>query len=91
MIKVVAASTDILPVENNTMHIYPNPASDFIIVELSGASAAKVEILNLAGNRVLSKEIISAGKIDITTLSQGLYLLKINIGGKFYTKKIMVK
>ncbi|MDR2683379.1 MAG: T9SS type A sorting domain-containing protein, partial [Dysgonamonadaceae bacterium] len=87
-IKVVSA-TGILPVENNTLRIYPNPASDFIVVELSGASTAKVEILTSTGNRVLSQEISSSGKMDISTLPKGLYLLRVNTGGKFYTEKIV--
>jgi autotransporter-associated beta strand protein len=88
-IKVVSSSIGISPVENNPLHIYPNPASDFIVVELPGASTAKVEILNLPGSRVLSQEISSSGKVDITRLPKGLYLLKINAGGKSHTKKII--
>jgi hypothetical protein len=88
-IKVTTITAITSPVENYAVHIYPNPASDFIVIELSGASTAKVEILNLTGNRVLSQEILSSGKMDITTLPKGLYLLRVNIGGEVHTEEII--
>jgi hypothetical protein len=55
--------------------IYPNPATDFIRVKFNKDS--KVEVFNLIGE---SFEVIIAGDnlIDISSLSRGIYVLKIS-------------
>jgi formylglycine-generating enzyme required for sulfatase activity len=65
--------------------LYPNPAGDFINIKTSGFNEQlSIEIYNLLGERVLNtlpapllleREI----KIDVSSLSSGLYFLKINI------------
>jgi hypothetical protein len=55
--------------------VYPNPATDFIRVKFS--KDAKVEVFNLIGE---SFHVIVAGDnlIDISSLSRGIYVLKIS-------------
>ncbi len=68
-------------------NIYPNPASDFINVELlqNGNSNINISIFNTTGQKVMSKMIggtegMNIDKIDISTLAPGNYLIKVDNG-----------
>lgn len=58
--------------------IYPNPAHDFIMVEMSNIQDAHMELYNISGKCVLSQNIISQNsKINIAKFENGFYWLKI--------------
>ena len=62
-------TTDVNGVEeatSNTLTIYPNPANDFINVDKT------VKIYDLCGKLVIK----GSGKIDVSTLSEGMYFVK---------------
>jgi hypothetical protein len=63
---------------NPTLHIYPNPASQSIRVEVAGNSQQvyAVEVIDMLGNAVLHYRIAPTGQqIDISTLANGIYTL----------------
>ena len=66
----------------NTMNVYPNPANDFIFINLNESS--EISIFDLLGNEVLHTN--TNGKIDVSSLTNGIYFL--NINGK--TAKLMI-
>lgn len=67
--------------------LYPNPASSMINVK-SREEIDLITIINSSGGKVLkTKENI----IDVSTLSNGLYLVKIQIGEKEVIKKLIKK
>jgi len=55
---------------------YPNPVKDKLHFELSG-SRLGVVIMSTTGAECISTTLTSSGAIDVTSLSQGLYLLKL--------------
>ena len=62
-------TTDVNSVEeatSNTLTVYPNPANDFINVDKT------VKIYDLCGKLVMK----GSGKIDVSTLSEGMYFVK---------------
>jgi hypothetical protein len=62
--------------ENDNLKIYPNPASD--VINFSGLNSETViSIYNVLGEKVLTKSIKQNSTIDITTLTPGIYLLKV--------------
>ncbi len=65
--------------ESNRFKISPNPAKDFItITSENTAGLVTLEILTIAGQSVIVKDIYGLKEnIDITSLSSGLYLIKI--------------
>jgi hypothetical protein len=70
--------------EANDLFIYPNPASEYLQVELPGNSCeAEIQVLNIMGQTVRDISY-SDGKLNITELEQGIYLLKIDMGKKQY-------
>ncbi|MEO9532691.1 MAG: T9SS type A sorting domain-containing protein [Crocinitomicaceae bacterium] len=67
-------------------NIFPNPATDFV---MSTQTNITFEIFDLSGKRVISDKSID-GKIDITDLTEGVYLIKMTSQeGIVNTKKFM--
>jgi len=67
--------TGIENVAINQLSIYPNPAKDEIFIK-SELQIGKVEIYSLAGSLIIS-ECNFNGKISVSDLLQGIYLLKV--------------
>lgn len=80
LMECTALSVDDLA-EEASFSIYPNPARDFITIELNENSTSinSIEIINFSGQRVYSDENISSSKLRIDTdrLEAGVYLLNI--------------
>ena len=58
--------------------ISPNPAQNVFHVNLSENKTANLEIYDIQGSLLLSKNIISEERIDVSFLSSGLYFIVIN-------------
>jgi len=69
--------TSIEPLSVNPCKVfYPNPAKDKITIE---AAAGHLSLLNLTGRDVLTREITEPKTvIDISTLHQGIYIVKLS-------------
>jgi hypothetical protein len=69
------------PAVEKALAIYPNPAHDYAYVNLGGTveHAGNINIVDLAGRSVLSSEVLpgySIYKLDISSLSQGVYMVQ---------------
>jgi len=75
----VIAVNALLP---NNLHVYPNPAHDALLVRGAGARAngAHYSIRSMAGRELLSGTL-QEGRIDIRTLSSGVYLVLLDGDG----------
>ena len=82
----------VLGVEENTLNtfsVYPNPTTDVLNIK-SSKEIDNVTVFNLLGQNVASftkNEIINSS-IDLSELSQGLYLVKITSGNKTQTLRV---
>ncbi len=64
--------------ENDIM-VYPNPVSNYITIDKEFANPPTYEIYSTTGKLILSGQIDSANQtIDLSTISSGIYLLKID-------------
>lgn len=62
----------------NTMFVYPNPARDFIKIANNSKENQILSIYSIDG-RMLVKQNYSANEgIDISSLKEGLYIVKLN-------------
>jgi len=76
------------PIENKVA-VYPNPASDYLIVSgLEGIS--KVEIYTVTGQLVQTENFDNETRMKLD-LNTGMYLVKVTNGVQTSTKKIIVK
>lgn len=71
----------------STFHLYPNPATDEIII--SGCEPESIILFDLLGKVVTTDIDFQSNKVNISKLPDGIYLLKvISKDGKVYTNKI---
>ncbi|MFH2096406.1 MAG: PKD domain-containing protein, partial [Bacteroidota bacterium] len=81
--------------ESGKIIIFPNPANDFLNVEFRdmNGSDANIAIIDMTGRMISTKtEDYGNGlyKINLQTLSDGIYFVTINLDGRKYTRKISV-
>lgn len=62
--------------------VYPNPAQEYVVVELSGIEEAVLEVFDLSGRRYIQEKLNKTSRIDLTELANGAYLYRINKEGK---------
>lgn len=70
---------------------YPNPVNEVLTIQ-SQVTIKSVDVYNLMGQVVLKSSTISNGKIDLSALNSGIYLVKATFdGGHTETLKIVKK
>lgn len=79
------STNDILASKFNT---FPNPANDVVQIATS-LEINKVEMYNVLGKKVTTSFNQDNNNVDISTLSKGIYVLKITSGQSTITKKII--
>ncbi len=68
----------ILKYHLNNLNIYPNPTNDIINIEgLISNESTTINIYDLQGKLILTKELIEQGSIDISDLNNAVYIIKI--------------
>ena len=74
----------------NSFSIYPNPAKgQFVNIDSGQAGILQVTIFNILGNKVFQKGI-SNKLLDISSISRGIYLMKIYQNNTSVTKKLII-
>ena len=83
----------------NLDNVYPNPTSGNLTIEFttSSAQAVSVSVINLIGEQVatLFEGTVVVGQhreiADLSDLSAGIYMLRIDMNGKTVTRKLIVE
>ena len=71
--------------------IFPNPSNDIITIRNNVSEAYKAEIFDILGNRIKTLNIQTLDyKLDVRYFETGIYLIRFNIKGSVFTKKIVV-
>ncbi|QOW11319.1 T9SS type A sorting domain-containing protein [Kaistella flava (ex Peng et al. 2021)] len=68
--------------------IYPNPVKNIVTIT-NADKLTNVEVYNAAGQKVKSSEVLKNNQLDLSGLSKGAYILKINNAGKTETIKFI--
>jgi hypothetical protein len=71
--------------------VYPNPARDYIQIESKDEQISSLEMFTVLGGKLSSNTKLKNNRMDISHLSSGMYLLKINVGQKSTIKRIIVQ
>jgi len=90
-----------LPGEEPTdfgMDIYPNPASDYVNVEISGLfNTSQIQIYDIAGKRIINQAVLNESqngsftkRVNVSQLHNGIYILKLVDDEKELTRKLIV-
>ncbi len=76
-ILTVNISTGVESLTGGYPEIYPNPAENYLHIDMDNLSPCVIQILDLSG-RVVINNVLNGNVIDISSLKSGFYLLKIN-------------
>jgi hypothetical protein len=83
-----------LPLQTGQLHIYPNPARDYVVCTAENTDMAnpKTEIYNILGERLSPEIQVLNNKVVINTgtLPGGLYFIRISDNGIDYTGKVVL-
>ena len=75
--------------QNDLLQVYPNPAQEFLNVQIPNQiNAEQISIVDLSGRIVA--QINHSNQIQVSHLANGTYFLKIESVGQHWTKKIQV-
>jgi len=70
------------------LKIYPNPASDYVIIDI-GNNSCEFELIDISGKVILSV-IDSENKINIRSIPVGIYLYHVVIHNQEYKGKLVI-
>jgi len=101
-INITAAKGNILYTENQVesnplsnqifdyFTTYPNPATDYININLLENQLANVKVYNVTGSLVLNQDIdYTNTEINVSDLSKGTYIIKVTDGQKEHSSKFI--
>ncbi|MBI4945675.1 MAG: thiol protease/hemagglutinin PrtT [Bacteroidetes bacterium] len=74
--------------------IFPNPTSDYIIIKSDISPFDKsysIDICNIYGETIVSQKCKFISKIDMSSFSKGIYIVKIYSESKIISKKIILE
>lgn len=79
------------PVIAEGITLYPNPAHEQMTIESKGMTIDKMEVMNIVGQLVFVVEPrTSKVLLSTETFDQGVYLVRLHIGGQVVTKRFEV-
>ncbi len=75
---------------DNDFVIYPNPASNFIIIKNNSSKNFNLKIFDLTGRIILTKDVSNyTEKIDLSEFTKGVYIIRISSNNKIYNSKFI--
>lgn len=77
--------------DHGNLKFYPNPADDILYLDgLSQSGQSELLVYSLAGTLV-QRELVNNGRVDIASLSPGIYLLEIRNDDQVKKEKLVVQ
>jgi hypothetical protein len=74
---------------NSNVIVYPNPTNRYFNIKHDLITLDRVSIYNISGQTILSIENYNNNPIDISSVSVGFYMIKIETKDKIITQKIL--
>lgn len=76
---------------NTDFIIYPNPAKNgFVNITSTGSETIQAKVYDILGKQVINAAVAS-GRLDVSTLNIGVYIVKLTEGTATTTKKLIVQ
>ena len=94
-IKIGLSITNENQLDNISINIYPNPANDFIVIQVNSLvkKSINVELFDITG-KIIQKSIIYPGStithLDTRSLHNGQYIVRFTSNNKSVVKKVMI-
>lgn len=74
-------TNSVAQVTPDEISVYPNPAKDFIQIDFR-SNQGKLSVFDITGKLLVTRNITSTEKVDVSNLSQGTYLYRIEWNGE---------
>ena len=88
---VVEGTLGLNDVESLEMNVYPNPVSgEFVTIETPTNGVKYVEVFDITGKRLINTSL-SGDTLEVSSLSTGMYLIKVTVQGQSKTSKLIVR
>jgi hypothetical protein len=98
---VSVQGTGVLVTDINTfdieeeIKIYPNPSADFIRIDLRPLNGRllRVSLVDTSGKRILNREDVQQDELvlDVSSIQQGIYLIRITDAKSLFSQKVIIK
>jgi hypothetical protein len=79
-----------LALKEKTITVYPNPSNGLLNIRSSNIINS-IELYNNLGVLVSKPEIMYNNQIDLSSLSKGMYFLKVSDGKQYHTEKVIIE
>lgn len=76
---------------DNAIEMYPNPASQNIIISYDKIDDLHAKILDVSGRTLLQQNLNNSNTINITSLQSGIYLVEFTSGERQSVKKLIIQ
>jgi len=88
----MTATASVDELESAQIKIYPNPVENTMFIQnTSNQSIEKIEIFDAIGKKVYYSDSLNNNSVDVSTLTSGIYLVKLYSGSLHTTQKIVKK
>ena len=88
---VVEGTLGVNDVQSLEMNIYPNPVNgNFVTIQTPVNGMKYVEVFDITGKRLINTSL-SADTLEVSSLSAGMYLIKVTVEGQSKTSKLIVR
>jgi len=75
---------------NDDIQIYPNPATDRVYIDCAERTGLKMQVYNAIGACVLTSDLVSGtNMVDITSITSGVYLIRLTGTNGTFQKKLI--
>lgn len=91
-IEIVPLSTGMNDLKNKDFNVYPNPASNNLMISSPEFEFDKIEVIDMMGNIVLRRELPFVSELNIpVNLPGGIYAVRISNNSATGIRKILIK
>ena len=71
--------------------IYPNPASEVVHIESGDYEISSVELFDVVGQKISEEKDLTNNQLNVSSLSKGVYIVKINTEAGSLNKRIVIE
>lgn len=80
-------------IENENLLIYPNPAKEWVMIDVGSSLLQEIEVMDITGKRLMIHTVLnkSSVQLELKGLSTGVYVIKVSTDTKVLLQKIRVE
>jgi hypothetical protein len=80
------------PLDHQPFAVYPNPSSDFVIIEFAVQSHGEATLFDLTGHQVRSYVVKGQRQqLSVSGIASGVYLLQYSSGDEAHVQQVVIR